>query len=300
MLANVQLIIVRAIIFLLSGSICTPSNSIYRNFAKKLKVRFLKRHLFFCFLLCFPVYTFCWGVLGHRIVGEIAESYLTPKAKAEIKKIFGDTTVAIASAWGDFIRSDSSYAYLDSWHYINLDSGLTRRQVQSYLDSDTATDIYTKTRFLIKELKNKQLPVSKKKMYLKLLIHFVGDIHQPLHVGRKVDLGGNRVRVQWFNNATNLHAVWDESLVNFQQLSYTEYTRTINFTTQSQRLAWQKQPISEWVIESYIITQKLYSEITAPNQRLSYNYNFDHIKTVNERLLKGGVRLAGLLNEIFG
>ena len=115
-----------------------------------------------------------------------------------------------------------------------------------------------------------------------------------------MDLGANRVRVQWFNNATNLHAVWDESLVNFQQLSYTEYTRTINFTTQSQRLAWQKQPISEWVIESYIITQKLYSEITAPNQRLSYDYNFDHIKIVNERLLKGGVRLAGILNEIFG
>jgi hypothetical protein len=250
--------------------------------------------------MCLPVYAFCWGVLGHRIVGEIAESYLTAKTRAEIKKILGDTTIAIASNWGDFIKSDSSYDYLDPWHYINLDSGLSRRQVQFYLDNDTAIDVYTKTRFLIKELKNKQLPISKKKMYLKLLIHFVGDIHQPLHVGRKVDLGANRVRVQWFSNATNLHAVWDESLVNFQQLSYTEYTRTINFTTQSQRLAWQKQPISEWVIESYMITQNLYSEITTPNQRLSYDYNFDHIKIVNERLLKGGVRLAGILNEIFG
>jgi hypothetical protein len=250
--------------------------------------------------MCLPVYAFCWGVLGHRIVGEIAESYLTAKTRTEIKKILGDTTIAIASNWGDFIKSDSSYDYLDTWHYINLDSGLTRRQVQSYLDNDTTTDVYTKTRFLIKELKNKQLPITKKKMYLKLLIHFIGDIHQPLHVGRKADLGANRVRVQWFSNATNLHAVWDESLVNFQQLSYTEYTRTINFTTQSQRLAWQKQPISEWVIESYVITQNLYSEITTPNQRLSYDYNFDHIKIVNERLLKGGVRLAGILNEIFG
>ena len=137
-------------------------------------------------------------------------------------------------------------------------------------------------------------------MYLKLLIHFVGDIHQPLHVARKVDLGANRVRVQWFSNATNLHSVWDESLVNFQQLSYSEYTRAINFTTRNQRLAWQKQPLSEWIIESYQITEKLYSEIKEPNQRLGYDYNFAHIQTVNERLLKGGVRLAGLLNEIFG
>ena len=129
--------------------------------------------------MCLPVYAFCWGVQGHRIVGEIAESYLTTKTRAEIKKILGDTTIAIASNWGDFIKSDSNYDYLDPWHYINLDSGLTRRQVQAYLDSDTATDIYTKTKFLIKELKNKQLPISKKKMYLRLLIHLVGDIHQP-------------------------------------------------------------------------------------------------------------------------
>lgn len=259
----------------------------------------LKIGLIFSVFFCLPVVAFCWGVLGHRITGEIADSYLTPKARAEIKKILGDTTIAIASNWGDFIRSDSSFDYLDRWHYINLDSGLTRKQVQSYLDNDTATDVYTKTKFLIKELRNKQLPADKKRMYLKLLIHFIGDMHQPLHVARRVDLGANRVRVQWFNNNTNLHAVWDESLVNFQQLSYTEYTRTINFTTPAQRLAWQKQPISEWIIESYQITEKLYSEIKAPNQRLSYDYNFIHIRTVNERLLKGGVRLAGVLNEIF-
>jgi hypothetical protein len=171
--------------------------------------------------------------------------------------------------------------------------------VQAYLDKDTATDIYTKVRYLIKELKNKNLSLDKKRTYLKLLIHFIGDIHQPLHVGRKVDLGANRVRVQWFNTSTNLHAVWDESLVNFQQLSYTEYTRAINFTSSQQRLTWQKQPISEWIIESYQIAQKLYADIKQPNQRLSYDYNFQHVQTLNERLLKGGVRLAGVLNEIF-
>ena len=251
-------------------------------------------------LFSFPLSSFSWGVLGHRIVGEIAESYLTPKAKVEIKKILGTETLALASNWADFIKSDSTYDSLYNWHFINLDSGLTRLQVQTYLENDTATNIYTKINYLIKQLKNKQLALNRKRAYLKLLIHFIGDIHQPLHVGRKVDLGANRVRVQWFSNTTNLHAVWDESLVNFQQLSYTEYTRAINFTTQKQRIAWQKQPISQWVIESYQIAQKLYSGIKEPNQRLSYDYNFEHIKTLNERLLKAGVRLAGVMNELFG
>lgn len=262
-------------------------------------VKAIKRMLLFFLLFALPYYSFSWGVLGHRVVGAIAETYLTPKARAEIKKILGNESIAIASHWADFIKSDSTYDYLYNWHFINIDSGLTRKQLQTYLANDTATDVYTKTRFLVKELKNKQLPIDKKRMYLKLLLHFVGDIHQPLHVGRKADLGGNRVRVLWFNNPTNLHAVWDESLIGFQQLSYTEYTHAINFTTAKQRLEWQKQPISEWIIESYQITQNIYAEIKEPNQKLSYDYNFDHIRIVNERLLKGGVRLAGLLNEIF-
>ena len=141
--------------------------------------------------------------------------------------------------------------------------------------------------------------MDQKRMYLKLLIHFVGDIHQPFHVGRHVDLGGNKIKLTWFSTPTNLHAIWDEQLVNFQQLSYTEYTMAINRNTNAkQRLTWQKQPISEWIIESHQLAERLYSEVT-PDQKLSYRYNFDNIQFLNERLLKAGVRLAGLLNELF-
>lgn len=259
----------------------------------------IKKIVLFCLFLSVPFFAMAWGVLGHRIVGEIASSYLTPKAKAEIRKILGTESMAITSNWADFIKSDSTYNYLSSWHYINLDKGLSRDQVLNYLKTDTATDVYTRINFLAKELKNGQLPLEKKKMYLRLLIHFVGDVHQPMHAARKEDLGGNRVRVNWFNTPTNLHAVWDESLINFQQLSYTEYTAAINHTTAKQRQQWQKQPLSEWIAESYEISEQLYPEITEKDQRLSYNYNFRHIQTLNERLLKGGVRLAGLLNSIF-
>ncbi|HYO22444.1 MAG TPA: S1/P1 nuclease [Flavisolibacter sp.] len=262
-------------------------------------IRTLKIAVLFICLIALPVHSLAWGVLGHRIVGEIADSYLTAKARAEIRKILGNESIAISSNWADFIKSDTAYRYLNPWHYVNLDKGLSEEQLHQLLHADTATDVYTKMKFLVAELKQKNLAMDKKKMYLRLLIHFVGDVHQPMHTARREDQGGNRIKVSWFNTPTNLHAVWDESLVNFQQLSYTEYTKAINFTTASQRRRWQKQPMSDWVTESYKIAETLYPEIKEDNQKLSYDYNFRHIQTVNDQLLKGGVRLAGLLNEIF-
>src|ERR1041385_7662986 len=190
-------------------------------------MKIIKRILFFNSFFFLPFYSFSWGVSGHRIVGQIAESYLTPKAKIEVQKILGAESIAMVSNWADFIKSDSAYSDLSSWHYIDMDSGLTTNQLKSYLEKDTTTDIYTKTNFLIKELRSKRLPMEKKRMDLKLLIHFIGDIHQPLHVGRHTDLGGNKIKVLWFSTSTNLHAVWDDQLINFQQLSYTEYTNAI-------------------------------------------------------------------------
>jgi len=259
----------------------------------------IRNAISFIFLLFSPCFSFGWGVLGHRVVGQVAEAYLTPKAKIEVQKILGSESIAMVSNWADFIKSDSDYQYIYNWHFIDMDSGLTKSQMQAYLQKDTSTDLFTKTNFLISELKNKHLSRDKKHMYLKLLIHFVGDIHQPFHAGRHGDLGGNKIKLTWFSTPTNLHAVWDEQLINFQQLSYTEYTIAINHTTTKQRLAWQKQPISEWIIESHQIAERLYGEVT-PEQKLSYRYNYDNIQILNERLLKAGVRLAGLLNQLFG
>src|SRR5258705_2290273 len=241
-----------------------------------------------------------WGMTGHRVVGEIAESYLTSKAKKAIKEILGNESLAMAANWADFIKSDSTFNYLSPWHYINLKGGLKHDEVINILSPDTGINFYSKMNFIIRELKNKNLEKDKKIMYLRLLVHFVGDMHQPLHVGgRPEDLGGNRIRVLWFNDSTNLHSVWDDKLPEYQKLSYTEWAKDINYTSKQQRADWQKGPISEWFYESYQIAQGIYSEITRPNQRLSYRYNFDHIETINQQLLKGGVRLAGLLNEIF-
>jgi hypothetical protein len=249
--------------------------------------------------LYLPYVSIAWGLTGHRVVGEIANSYLTPNARIQIGRILGNESIAMSSNWADFIRSDSSYKYLDTWHYVNVDSGLNYSQVKAFLQIGTATNAFTKTNFLIKELKKKNLRKDQQQFYLRLLMHFVGDIHQPLHVGRKSDLGGNTIRVNWFSEPSNLHRVWDDNLIEHQKLSYTEYTRAINHTTPVQLKKWQGQPMEQWFYESYEISEQLHTEIKQPQQRLGYEYNFAHLHTVNQRLLQAGVRLAGILNDIF-
>lgn len=260
----------------------------------------MRKLLLAAILFYIPLQSMAWGVLGHRITAQIAESYLTNKARRQIHRILGCESMAMTSNWADFIKSDSTYNYLSNWHYINLREGLAEAAIEAHLKQDTTVNAYTKMNWLAGQLKNRDLAADKKLLYLRLLIHIVGDLHQPMHVGRLEDLGGNRIRVSWFNSPTNLHAVWDEKLVEFQQLSYTEYVAAINHTTKAQRRAWQAEPQSRWIIDSYNTAQKLYAQINTADQKLSFRYNFDNVQTLNEQLLKGGVHLAGLLNEIFG
>jgi hypothetical protein len=256
----------------------------------------------FILLSYFPLQAMCWGQLGHRIVAEIADSYLTRKTKAAIKNILGSESIAMASNWADFIKSDTVYKYLDTWHYINFEKNITYDELKEVLKKDTGkvNDAYAAIIFLKKELKKKTLPVNKKRMYLKLLIHIVGDVHQPLHVSPVGSTGGNDIKVQWFGKSSNLHRVWDSDLIEEQQLSYTEYANFLNHTTAAQRMKLQAEPVSKWLYDSYVIAEKLHDEISQNDPRLSYRYNYDHIALLNAQLLKGGIHLAGLLNDIFG
>lgn len=247
-----------------------------------------------------PFQSMGWGLLGHRIVGQIADNHLNAKAKIAIKSILGNESVAMSANWSDFIKSDTNFKYLDPWHYVNFDSGINYTTMQGFLKEDTAVDAYSKLTFLTKQLKNKKLDKAIQLFYLRMLIHIAGDIHQPLHASAKGDRGGNDIKVQWFNQPANLHSVWDSYFIESQQLSYTEYANNLDHVTALQLVAWQKQPLTKWLYDSYKISDSLRMEIKQPNQRLSYDYNFRYLHTLNDQLLKGGIHLAGLLNEIFG
>jgi S1/P1 Nuclease len=264
----------------------------------------LKKFLFVFMIHFFVTHlsatSYFWGATGHRIVGEIANQHLTNKAKKNIAKILGNESIAISSNWADFIKSDSEMKYLDTWHYINVKSGMNYDEFSNYLKTDTSTDAYTKLKMLITELGNKNLELDKKRMYLRLLIHIVGDIHQPMHVSKAEDHGGNKIKVQWFGENTNLHALWDDKLIEFQKLSYTEYVANINHIDKKEKQDLQCQPMTQWFFESYQLSDKLYNSIPQNEPKLGFRYNYDYIEMHNKQLLKAGIRLAGLLNELFG
>ncbi|MES2872471.1 MAG: S1/P1 nuclease [Bacteroidota bacterium] len=260
---------------------------------------YIIRKIFLIVMISYlPVNAMAWGLLGHRVVGEIAQSYLNKRASREVKKILGHESLAMASNWADFIKSEPSYNYLGNWHYINLPAGLSPEQLQNKLLKDTATNVYTKIRFLGSELQNKKLDHTKQLMYLRLLIHFVGDLHQPMHTGRFEDLGGNRVQLTWFGQTSNLHRVWDSDLIESQQLSYTEYANSVNFIDRSRLFQLQDQDVNLWVEDSYRVSEKIYANVKS-GDKLGYRYIYDNLAIADEQLLKGGVHLAALLNKIF-
>jgi len=255
--------------------------------------------LIFGLLAYFPIKANAWGMLGHRIIGEIADTYLKTKTKKAILGILGNESLAMSANWGDFIKSDSSYNYMYNWHFVNLPAGLNKDDVFNLLDTEKAPNVYNKINDLIAILKNTVSTVEQKKLALRMLVHLVGDIHQPMHTARKEDLGGNRVLVVWFGEKSNLHRIWDESLIDYQQLSYTEYAKAINYPSAVQMYNWQNTSLKDCVYESYLVCNKIYGNIK-PDAKLSYRYNFEWIDTLNEQLLKGGVRLAKILNDIYG
>lgn len=258
----------------------------------------LRRFLLCCTLICICQLSFAWGTLGHRIVGEIAESYLTSRAKKKIKAILGNESIAMSSNWADFIKSDPAYNQLGPWHYVNIAAGLNKDAFIAKLEADTSVNAYTKILFLRAQLKNQVLENKTKAEYLKLLIHIVGDIHQPMHVGRAEDRGGNNIKLMWFSENVNLHQIWDDKLINFQQLSYTEYVKAINFSTKEEREQLQKETLPDMLFQSYQMAENIYADVKQ-DDKLSYSYNFKYVEFVNEQLRKGGIHLAGILNEIF-
>jgi len=265
-----------------------------------MKTNLLKKLAIGIAIIYAPLQSMAWGAEGHRICGQIADSYLSPQARKAIKEILANESIAITSNWADFIKSDPDYNYLSPWHYIDFDKAYTLPEMQDFLAHDTKVDAYTKLNFLIAELKKKDLSKENKLLYLRMLIHIIEDVHQPMHTAHTDDKGGNDFKVNWFNTPTNLHSIWDSQLIEFQQLSYTEYTNAINHTTLAQREEWQKAPIAQWLYESNQIAEKLYTEIKPGDTLNGYKYNFNHIETLNNQLLKAGVRLAGVLNQLFG
>jgi hypothetical protein len=235
---------------------------------------------------------FSWGATGHRATGYIADKYLNKKARKALERILGGQSLAIASTWMDEVRADSTYRHMDDWHWVTIPDGLTYEQTEKNPNGDI---IMTLER-VIAELKSKKLSPREEAERIKILIHLVGDIHQPLHVGRP-DRGGNDVKVNWFRSESNLHRVWDSDMIDDTKLSYTELAESLDKPSLAQIQAWQKHTVRDWANESVGYRPQVYNY---GNGRLGYAYSYNYFPIVRERLLQAGIRLAGVLNEIYG
>ena len=252
--------------------------------------------------LCLTTVTsaLAWGQNGHRAVGEIAESHLTPWAAAQVQALLGSESLARASTWPDEIRSDDAWDSSHSWHYINFEDG----QGLQDIERNPKGDVLEAMQRFAKVLTDDQASHADQVIALRFLVHFVGDIHQPLHAGRGSDQGGNEIPVIFYREPTNLHTVWDSGLLAKENLSFTELVRFIHHPTAQEVATWQDSTFEDWVNESRILRYQCYDfgpqdgpAGTPP--RLSWEYSYQHLPLVHRRIVQAGVRLAGVLNKIY-
>lgn len=243
----------------------------------------------------FAADTYYWGQTGHRATGEIAENHLSRKAKREIDKILQGKSLALVSTYGDEIKSDAEYRKYGPWHYVNLVDGQTKYDPTT---ANPAGDLLMALRKCKAVLQDKNAPREEKEFYLKMLVHFMGDLHQPLHTGLAELRGGNDLQVRWFNRGTNIHVVWDSGMIDSYQMSYSELAANTGRMSKQEKQKIEAGNFEDWMYESKELSEKIYSELEAGDE-LGYRYMYDWFPVVREQLLKGGIRLAEVLNEIY-
>jgi hypothetical protein len=274
-------------------------------------------------LLAVPHAAFGWGDNGHRIVAQVAENRLSAPARDRVRALLGARRLAQIAAWPDFIRSEKNWEFLDTWHYATIEDG---QRLAEVLDAAAATpepdNVVEAIGFfagilggdgekarLFRERMAKEevepLEGSLELTALAFLVHFVGDVHQPLHVGRGGDRGANQIKVNWFGELSNLHAVWDSGLVASEHLAFTEYADFLEREFQGAEGQFRGAAPAAWAAESIGHRGRVYDvwRKTSPANYLpdlGYDYAHAQIDLVNRRLFAGGVRLAELLDAVLG
>lgn len=239
---------------------------------------------------------FGWGQKGHDTVAFIAENHLTPTAKATVDSIFNGKSLVYYSNWMDNASHTDEYAYTKTWHYKNIDADVTFMSAPLHPDGDVVRAILIQA----ERLSSAETTPEDKDVALRIITHLVGDIHQPMHLGHASDLGGNRWNVKYFNSPANLHGVWDSKLVEAaHKWSYTEWQQQIDRASDCEisEILTDAYP-ENWAEQTYGIAKMIYDK-TPVNTNINYDYIAEWAPVIENQLLKGGLRLADLLNTLF-
>jgi hypothetical protein len=234
-----------------------------------------------------------WYDLGHRIVARIAEQRLTPRTKAAVRDILGGQSLADASVWADNIRQYRHDA--DALHFVNIP--LSATAYDSVRDCPHQRCIIAAIASDTQVLANPAASPTDRAEALRFLVHFLGDLHQPLHVADNGDRGGNRRTVYLLGDSMNLHRVWDGELLKpfgLSESSYLDQLRREMDTLDLDALA--RGTVVDWAMEGHRIAVE-HAYRLPPDGRLGEAYVKENRPFVDHALIEAGVRLARLLNQ---
>jgi hypothetical protein len=238
-----------------------------------------------------------WGPEGHRAVAMIAARNLTPEARDKVQAMLTPhETLAALSGWADDVREE--HPETGPWHYIDIP--LAASAIDMGHECLAGNCVVAKIAEFESALKNKSTDPALRREALEFVVHFVGDLHQPLHCVDNDDQGGNKVQVIFFGQPGNLHAVWDGGIIRREKQWGAQLAATLESRiTPEQRVAWARGSAEDWALESHALAVRVaYGKLppgATPN--LGDEYVNAALPVVEEQIEKAGVRLAHLLNE---
>lgn len=245
-----------------------------------------------------------WGRDGHAIIAEIAWREMTPTAQARARQILAGEDLPAVAAWADQARTMEAYRWTAPLHYVNLSANTAAYDHAVHCPDNgcVVSAVGDFARLLIDEVDDKT-----REDALKFLIHFVGDLHQPLHAGRPDDRGGNDIQARFFGRGRNLHSIWDSDILRAGDPEPwpTIAERLWNEIRPADRLAWLAEArhddligtAGRWTFESHRLAER-YAYPVEAGAELAEDYVRDTLPVVHLRLQQGGVRLGALLNQL--
>ena len=253
----------------------------------------------FC-VLFYASSTHAYGPTGHWIVGEIATANLCAEAANEVEQLLDGAPLARAGQWPDWIRRNPQWRHTGPWHYINVPDG---RTIDARTGSEGDNVIWAIEHFT-GELADRSLPDGRRATALRFLAHFVADIHQPLHVGRKEDRGGNAIDVTVNGQSLNLHRLWDAQWLLKLDRRESGYDQDGQIEALMRLGQNQSGPAAEadvraWATESMALRPGVYAFTPGESVELEPEYVERARQISRQRLALAGFRLAGTLNSLF-
>lgn len=236
-----------------------------------------------------------WGADGHRIVAEIAVRRLTPQTAEQIDRLLGGLSLPEVSTWADEVRPQEPYRWSAPMHYVNLAPGAVR--YDGGRDCPEVGCVVEAIRDFSAVLADETRPDEERAEALKFVVHFVGDVHQPLHAGRGTDRGGNDIGVELGEREANLHGVWDSGILNSFPSAWPLRAERLNEQISDElNRAWAEPEPGVWATESYQLALAFAYDVPAGGV-IDDAYLEAALPIVEWRLRQAGVRLAHALNR---